>query len=146
MNERLPVSECQWRLAIVWFTGAAVAFALVLGQTIGGKYGDQVGKAWSWFLPTVLPTLSLIAGVVAAQARGTAESEVTVSSLAYRLSLWLSIAYLVLVLAVPLLQPLSGVQNPLDFLAESAVWLSPVQGLVGLVLGAFFVSRSSGKQ
>lgn len=143
MSERLPVGLCRRRLAIVWFAGSALALALFLAQTMGGKYGDETAKAWGWFIPTVLPTLSLIIGVVTAQALQPDDPTVTVSSLSYRLSLWLSIVYLILVIATPLMEPIVQPENPLDFFNLTTVWLSPVQGLAGIALGAFFVSKKS---
>lgn len=142
---RLPVAECQRRLALVWVVGSAVALALFLAQTLGGKYGDETTKAWGWFIPTLLPTLSLIAGVIAGQARQPEDPDVTVSSLAYRLSLWFSSAYIALVVATPLMEPVAGEGSPLEFFNLSALWLGPVQTLTGIALGAFFVSRQEDK-
>jgi hypothetical protein len=144
MSERLLVVECQRRLAILWLAGAGAAFLLVLAQTIGGKYGEESGKAWAWLVPTVVPTVSLIVGVIIAQGRQP-ETGITVSRMAYNLSWWLSVIYLSLVFLTPLLEPLTDTQNPLDFLAASAAWLGPVQGLVGIALGGFFVAREASK-
>lgn len=144
MSERLLVVECQRRLAIVWLAGAGAAFLLVLAQTVGGTYGEQSGKAWAWLVPAVVPTVSLIVGVIIAQGKQP-ETGITVSSMAYNLSWWLSVIYLSLVFLTPLLEPLAGTKNPLDFLAASAAWLGPVQGLVGIALGGFFVAREAGK-
>jgi hypothetical protein len=150
MSERLVVVECQRRLAILWLAGAGAAFLLVLVQTIGGTYGEESGRAWAWLVPAVVPTVSLIVGVIIAQGKQP-ETGITVSSMAYNLSWWLSLLYLTLVFITPLLEPLTGTEpltdakNPLDFLAASAAWLGPVQGLVGIALGGFFVAREAGK-
>jgi hypothetical protein len=145
MTQRLPVVECQRRLAILWLAGTGAAFLVVLAQTIGGKYGEESGKAWAWFVPTVLPTASLIVGVIIAQGRQP-ESGDTVSRLSYSLSWWLSLLYLILVLLTPIAEPLAGYQNPLDFLTTSTAWLTPVQSLVSIALGGFFVARESGNE
>ncbi len=141
MNERIGVSICQQRLAIIWFAGTGLVLALLLAQTMLGKYGDQVEKAWSWFLPTVAPTLSLILGAIAYQARQ-GETTATVDRFFFRLSAALSIIYLLLVLASLLMQPLSDM-TPLRLLDVSNLWLGPAQGLVGIALGAFFGSRQT---
>ena len=143
---RVPVVECQRRLAGVWAIGSALALALFLAQTWGGKYGDQTAKAWGWFVPTLLPTFSLIVGVIAGQARQVEDSTVTASSLAFRLSFWLSVAYLALVMATPLMEPMVNEGDPLDFFNLSTLWLGPLQTLAGIALGAFFVSRQEGKK
>jgi len=113
----------------------------MLGQTLGGKYGGQVDKAWSWFIPTVLPILSIIVGAVAYEARREPQS-VTADRLAFHLSVGLSLFYLLLVIATVLFQPLSRM-TPLELMSVSNLWLGPVQGLVGIVVGVFFASRGN---
>ncbi len=139
MRQRLPVSFCQHRLAVVWLIGSGLVFALLIAQTVGGKYGTQADKAFGWLLPTVLPTLLLIVGAVASEARR-AESMATVDRFAFRMSLGLSAFYLVLVLATSLVQPFSSM-TPLELMTTSHLWLGPVQGVVGIALGVFFTSR-----
>ena len=52
------------RLALIWFVGAGLLFCLVLLQSVRNVYGTQTEKAWAWLLPSVMPTLSLIVGVL----------------------------------------------------------------------------------
>jgi cytochrome bd-type quinol oxidase subunit 2 len=139
MNARINLSIAQNRLATVWLTGSAAIFALVLIQTVAGKYGGQTQRAWAWFLPTVVPTLSVILSAIAYTATKSS-AEQSVEDRAYRLTLWLSVFYLVVVLSTLLLQPLSDLR-PLEFMATSNLWLGPLQGLVGIGLGTFFTSK-----
>jgi hypothetical protein len=138
VSDRLSESATQGRLASVWFAGAALVFTLVLVQTLAGKYGDRAGTAWGWLMPAILPTLSLITGAIAYNA-SRPKRDITVNRLAYRVALGLSIFYLLLLLTTLLVEPLIPV-TPLQILEMSDFWLGPVQGLVGLSLGAFFVS------
>jgi hypothetical protein len=140
MKKRMPLRTCQRRLVAVWLAGCAPAFLLLFVQSISGVYGEFVEQAWGWFLPTIVPTLSVIVGGVAYQARRT-PSKANVDGTAFSVSLILSIAYLALVLATLLLRPLSTA-TPLQFLATSNLWLVPIQGLAGLSIGAFFTSSS----
>jgi hypothetical protein len=116
MTARVLLSGCQRKLASVWLVGCAVIFLLLLGQTVGGKYGSEVEKAWSWFIPTVLPTLSIV-GAVAYQARRDPQ-RMTADRLAFRMSVGLSLFYLILVNATMLLQPFSRM-TPLELMAVS---------------------------
>ncbi len=141
MSERTDVARGQRQLAAVWLTGGGVLFLLMIGQTMLGRYGAQTARAWSWLLPTVLPTLSLIVGAVAYEARRSPASA-TVDRFAYRVAFWLSVAYLALVLVTQLGQPVTGL-SPLAMMDLSNLWLGPVQGLVGIALGVFFVSRET---
>ena len=141
MSDRVSVFTAQIRLAVLWLAAAGVIFSLVLVQTVGGKYGNQSQRAWDWFLPTVVPTLSLILGAIVYAAKGPNTGEQTVDRSVFRITFALSAFYLACVLAVLLLQPLSGM-TPLAFITGTNVWLSAVQGIVGVALGAFFTSKS----
>ncbi len=60
---QVSMAQCEARLATLWFIGAGTLFTVVLIQTIMGHYGDKIDEVWGWFLPTVMPTLSLVIGV-----------------------------------------------------------------------------------
>ena len=137
MKETLDLRNAQRALLIVWALGTLVPFLLLLAQTVGGKYGDQSTKAWEWFIPTVLPTLTVIVGAYGATKPVERKS---VDRLAFSVAKWLSVFYLVLLSATLLLQPLAE-SSPLAFLeGSSGTWLAAVHGLVGVSLGAFFTS------
>ena len=144
MSDKLALDVCQRRLMLVWAVGTALVFFLLLIQTVNQLYGETVARAWGWFLPTVVPTLSLIVGAIAYQARRPGRRR-RIDRTAFVTSFALSVFYLALVLATPLLRPLSG-YTPLEFLSLSNLWLAPIQGLVGLSLGAFFTSSTAGTE
>lgn len=138
MTNSNSVGICKKRLTIVWFIGAGIIFAIVLLQSIFGRYADDAADAWGWFLPTVMPALSLIIGVLVADSlRGTVRDRM-IDPFMFRLTFSLSIAYFIIVLATILLQPFAP-GPPLALLNMSNLWLAPLQGLVIGALGAFFV-------
>lgn len=139
MSERIPVTDGQWKLSYIWLGGAGVSFAIVLGQTVVGKFGSQADKAWSWFLPTVLPVLTLIVSSLVYQKAQDATTTATVDRRMFLISAGLSCFYLLLVLVAVLTTALPG--SPLDRMSQSQFWLSPVQALTAGALGAFFVSK-----
>jgi hypothetical protein len=137
---RVSMTDSKKRLAVVWFIGGGTLFLLLLAQTMFGRYGDKVKEAWAWLLPTILPTLSLItSGIVISGPMGKSLETKTVDRFAFRLSLMLSIFYLVTVSLTFLLSPFSPVP-PLELMKLSNLWLAPFQGLVSAALAAFFVS------
>jgi hypothetical protein len=140
MSSRRLVSRSQTMLAGVWLIGGGLIFVLVLAQTLGGKYAGQVEKAWSWLIPTIVPTLLLIVGAVAYEARQPARKGATVDGLAFSVTCGLSLFYLVLVIVTVLVQPFTAM-TPLELMSVSHLWLGPVQGLVSIALGVFFASR-----
>jgi hypothetical protein len=139
MSNRVSITAAQTRLAVLWLAGSAVIFMLMLAQTVSGKYGGQTQRAWGWFMPTVVPTLSVILSAIAYGATRAAEDQ-TVEERAYRLTFWMSAFYLLTILATLLLQPLSDLR-PLEFMSNANLWLGPLQGLVGIALGTFFTSK-----
>ena len=137
--------KCKNRLARIWFVGAGLVFALMLLQTLLGHYEAAVVKAWGWALPTLMPTLSLIVGVLVADAGGSVAKNRRIDRFVFSLTASLSIAYLCSVLLTMLLQPLSP-KSPTDALHLSNLWLGPFQGLVAAALAAFFTREEKGKQ
>lgn len=144
MNDRISVPACQRRLATVWFLGGGVVFAILVIQTLTQHYGDQARDAWGWFLPTVMPILTLI---VSATAVTKAESQATVDRSVFYISFGLSLFYLLLVIATIAYQIFTTLKPPemIGLMKTSNLWLGPVQGLLGISLGVFFGKRQDGK-
>lgn len=146
VDQRIPLDAAQRRLAVSWAVFAALCFFVVIAQTqVGNVYGQRTDEVWQWFLPSVVPTLSLVLSVLAnlelnAHAAGVARSR-TVSVFFYRLAMGVCAMYLVLVLMHPILTALKDDPGTrLQLLRSSNVYLGPIQGLVAAVLGVFFVS------
>jgi hypothetical protein len=137
----VSMTTARQRLAIVWFSGAGLTFiALLLLTTLGNNGHGPV--LWDWFLPAVTPNLSLIVGVMFNDLRRKATKGESVDSFVYRLALWLSLVYLLLLFITPLLSPFTDA--PLDaHLQHSKLPLSLVQALATTALGAFYVQRES---
>ena len=135
---RIPMGKCKRRLAMVWFVGAGILFLLLVLQSILGRYGDRVNEAWAWFLPTVLPTLSLIIAVLASEAINRQARSRYIDSFMYRLALSLSIAYLIVVSGTFFLKYFST-WSQLELMRISNLWLGPMQGMVAAGIGIFFV-------
>jgi hypothetical protein len=136
---KLPLKQCQQRLAILWLIGSGGLFGLLFLQTTFGHFGNSVSAAWGWLLPSILPTASLI--VTALFKTSGAEGK-TVDRFLFRLAFLMSLFYLATVIMVLLLQPLTSTA-PADALAHSNVYLGPFQGLVASSFGAFFGQTES---
>ena len=142
MSARLDVRRCQRRLLALWAGVSVAAFAIVLVQTgPGGAYERDAGAVWDWFLPTIVPSLSLMLGTVLADARATPGDvpRVTVDALAYRIAFTTSVLYLLLVVALLLMYAQAA--SPGAALREQGRLVSSLYAIVGLALGTFFVSR-----
>ena len=134
----IPMAICKRKLATLWFLGTGVLFFILLLQAIFGRYGERSSDAWSWFLPTIMPTLSLVIGVLVMDALGKGIRVVVVDAFLFRLTFGISAAYMTAVLLLFLLQPFTSVP-PFELMNQSNLWLGPFQGLVAAAMGAFFV-------
>jgi hypothetical protein len=127
------------RLALLWFAGAGVCFIVLLFISFFARI-VEVDGLWGWFLPAVVPNLSLIIGVLVYTQRQQIQPEMHVDAFLYRLTLGLSLLYVLLLLLPLLFFPLTGKSLP-ELLDISRLWLAAVQALTTGAMGAFFVRQ-----
>lgn len=135
----MPARSAKKRLALVWFLGALPLFAFVLVLSLTSP--EQGARTWAWFLPTVMPNLSLIVGVWVADSRAGKADERQVDAFTYRLTLGLSSFYLATIGVLFATHPYHP-QGLAEWLRASQPWLAALQGLASLAMGAFYVQRS----
>lgn len=137
----MTVNRAKWTIAIAWLVGAGLVFALLVWQSLAGIYEPKTQDAWGWFLPSVMPTLLLIVGVLVTDARNPG-AQAAVAKPANVPLFWLamgaSIFYLVLVLVAILAQAFRQDVSPLALMHQSNLWLGPLQGVTAGALAAFF--------
>lgn len=139
MGRRMSLRKAEWRLATLWLVAAGAILLILVGQSYAGLYLDRVQEAWGWFLPTVMPTLSLIVGVLVAEGLRDVREDRRLDRRLYSLALGLSAAYLLLVTVSLLAAGLLAHRTPsVELLQRSNLWLGPVQGLVAAALGVVF--------
>jgi len=133
----LTIASAKKRLFVVWSIGAMLLFLLLIVQSASGRYGDTA-EVWAWFLPTIIPTLSLMIAVIVSDALERRSGQKRRADVfLYRVAISLSVFYLVVVSLSIFLQPFSEL-SPLELMRTSNLWLGPLQGLVVASLGAFF--------
>jgi hypothetical protein len=121
----ITLETARIKLARLWLMGGGLILLLIFFQsTFGNVYVDHLEEVWSWILPTLIPTLSLIVAVMGANALNIAETtqdQIMVRRSFYTITLWLSLAYLFLILAtlVATRFPPEGVEDPLAILRVS---------------------------
>lgn len=141
----LPMNRCRRTLSALWFGASAFLFLLVFFQTHLSNSDKYLKAAFSWLLPSLMPTLSLMVGVMATEAIGNRsgdQPEGGADPSFFKLTFAISLLYLLTLLLVLLLQPFSSSSRP-EALADSNIYLGPFQGLVAASIGAFFVKRAS---
>lgn len=135
----ITMDICKKRFAKLWFICGGLIFVIVVLQSIFGKYTDRSNEVWEWFLPTIIPSLSLILGVLVIDSKSQTHAKIKVDKFLFNLSFYLSLSYLLLVSLTILLSPfVESIITPIDLMKKSNLWLAPFQGLVSGSLGAFF--------
>lgn len=139
----VPLDIVRTRLAVFWLGGAAIIFALVVLQSLLGKYEDKTQEAWGWLLPTIMPSLGMIITVLGYTALEPVQLKAVVRGTFFQVALWLSVFYLLMVVLTILIQPFasSTATEAIALMQTSNLWLGPFQGLVASALGVLFVSK-----
>ena len=142
----MNLRKAMWWLAGTWFVGAGLCFVVLVGQSQVGLYDSDTAAVWGWFLPTVMPTLSLIVGSLVADYRKVpvraSERAKPTAGPVFWLGVALSAFYLLLLGTTIAMASIQVEAAPLGLMQRSNLWLGPLQGLCVAALGFFFQSKS----
>jgi hypothetical protein len=151
-NLLVPLDRARWRLATIWFGFSGLVFLILIGQSIGDVYGEDVLRAWGWALPNFLPTLALMVSVFAADALKPPSADgPKVRRNFLRLSYYISLFYLAVFLFTLVSPPIAlsvrgrVEERAIDILELSNLWLAPIQGLVIALVGVLFFLKENDK-
>jgi hypothetical protein len=139
----IRLDEVRWKLAKLWLIMSTVFVFLLIGQSVMNKYAGKVTDVWSWALPTIIPTLSLILTVLGATSNETSkDDQARIKKPFYRAVYWISMFYLSLILGTVLVEPFTP-YAPLELFKLSNLWLGPIQGLVASSMAALFFTKKA---
>jgi len=136
METVIEMQIIRLRLAKIWFIGSGIPFFLMVIQSVLGKYEPKTQEAWSWFIPLVFPTLTLMISVMGSEALGKNKKKQVRAGFA-QITCYLSVAYLAVLSIVIFLEPLSTAE-PFKVFSMSNFFLAPIQALVVGALGYLF--------
>src|ERR1700693_6160773 len=108
-RRKVTLEYARLTLAKVWFGGCAVLFCLLIVQSFGTVYESHRPEVWSWALPTVMPTLSLIVAVLRSGAFEEGADKLAAKSVKpefFATAFWLSVCYLALIIGSILATPM----------------------------------------
>jgi hypothetical protein len=138
VQRRVTLEEARSRLSTVWFAGSGLVFVLLMVESLFGKYGTDTQQVWAWYIPCVVPTLSLMVSVLGAGALGSGDRRYLRYNF-FTLTWWLSLSYIVVLLLTVIA---ASVRVPaVDVLVLSNSWLGPLQGVVVAAIGYIFISK-----
>lgn len=134
--QTITFKKSKQKLAVLWFLGAVFLLIILVIQTFGHKHDGTSNDIWNWLIAAIFPTLALIVGglVAGAESDGTKTADVFM----YRLAFWVSLFYLLVLVAVFLAQPLTG-KSLLEVISSFSIFITAFQGIVSAILGMFFV-------
>lgn len=132
MSRQLTLTAIWWGWGIILI----VVLALLSGQP--ALFGDDTPKIWQWFLPNIIPTLTMVGASAYASQQTPAPSGTGPS---FVLAVGASVLYLLLLsLAVG---STVVVSHPLLAVQQANLWLGPVQGLAASGLAIYFIRNGS---
>lgn len=142
----IPIDECRWGLARVWYIMSATIFLVVCVYSMldAPRFSENRDKLGPWFCNSILPTMGLITGILAfgAVQKADANHKKYVEIRYYRLARNLSLFYLTLGLLTLLIFPVRyKVGSPItlaDHLGQSGYLLGITQGIVSAIIGGVF--------
>ena len=130
-------------LAVFWLLAGGGILIYVSIQSTEGYYASKTRDVWEWLIPMVVPTMTLVIGVLVAEVRAPGHGNYSVGKLLYYTAFLLSAAYLCFLLWVVL--NASWYPPSLPVMKRSSFGLGVLQSLTALALGAFFVQGDYGQ-
>ena len=125
-------------LASLWIFGfSAIGLTLFIQDTVYNLFGNQSQIVWDWFYKAIMPTVSLMIGVMVAQyLRGGVDRRYG-GKLVFSIAMVLSLSYLTI---IGIVVAAIAIRFSLAPLSASGTFLGIHQALTSASLGAFFVS------
>lgn len=143
-DKKIEYFSAQKKVAVLWLVLSGILFLLFLILSLT-KYsqGENGNLIWGGFLPNIVPTLSLILGVFVSEMINRADNTREVPRFYFNLTFYLSLFYLIIFFILIIIDTLDPVLNLITIINKSNVYLGPVQGLVTLSIGLFFVKSNN---
>lgn len=136
---KLSERSAQHWLVGIWMGAGVPLIALVFAQTVlFDVYGSKDDEVLKWLLGAVVPTASLMIGVLVSQARSRKAPRRQADRFLFGLAAVLSVVYLLALAATVAAAALGYSTGPID---RAATFLQLFNGLVAAALGAFFVAQ-----
>jgi hypothetical protein len=147
MTNTMTLEKGRGILFKIWISGTVLLYIILMIQTLGGALQITAAdgpksiakEIWGWLIPLTFPTISLMIGIAV-----TADGEETshpIKTTTYKIALYLSIFYLLLLAFLVFGQPLFKTENPLDTISQSNFFIAPLQGLVLASIGYMFSAK-----
>jgi TRAP-type C4-dicarboxylate transport system permease small subunit len=134
--------EARKRLAITWLTFTGAILCLLVGQQLNGKFEDKSKDAWLWFTSNITPFLTLVLSGFILDINS--KQSIKVDKIYYRLSNYISIFYLMFIMAIMLFSPFSNL-GEVQLMKETNLFLTIIQSILSILIGVFYLQGNGSK-
>lgn len=124
-------------LTYVWWVWGLLLFTIVIYFTMKADGADKAQQAWQWFLPNLMPVLSLVGAAAYQEGKMNEAGRVQRAGPMLAATLGISAFYLVVLSACTLQLVFSG--DPIAAVRPTGLFLGPLQAATTTFLGLFFV-------
>ena len=122
-------------LTAIWWIWGVALFLILIALTLQTRlFGDDTQKVWQWFLPNIVPAMTMVGFTAYAAPAPQAQQQ---PGGLFAMAAGVSCVYLAL-LTLSVVGTLFSAQ-PLQFMTGSSLWLAPMQGFAVAGLSVFFV-------
>lgn len=134
--------SAQFVVAAIWLIFFILQVSLLACRTVWSSNSadltDATNDMWKWYLPMILPTISIVLGAIFASSRAGQATELGLFGVV--VAALLSVLYLASVSSLLLIPPTLDVspKDHVKLLHDSAYWLGGIQVGVGLAIGFVF--------
>jgi hypothetical protein len=136
--------DAQRWLLVLWIVLAGTAFVIMSVRTLGPN-SAEMRHVWEWFLPSMMPSLTLVVTTYISSTQHEAASRREVDRSVITLAALLSAFYLAAILAALIYYPLRP-SPQVEVLHSANLILGPLQGLVSAALGAVFIRGANARR
>lgn len=143
--------ESRKKLLTHWLVYSAIIFIIYFVQARLGRYGQHAGDVWEWLFKFLIPSLSLMIGVLIIQVSAQ-PSDQEIDLFYFRLAMGMSYFFLIMLFLSAFLIPIIHMQHNSNLIiteqkniiqafdAYNGI-LIPLQGLSTITLGIFFSKK-----
>ena len=141
MEKKIALNKARKKLLLTWLCGSAIPLLILGIQTfLGSKSNGVESQVWSWICPLIFPFITLFIGTFNGDAANTDEK--LVSFFLLQISFILSLAYLLIISLVILIEPFSD-KNVLLVFSNSTYFITPINGLITACIGSMFAQAKT---
>jgi hypothetical protein len=127
----------------IWIGFLIVVITILFLQGLFGRYGDRYGEVISWFLPNILPSLSILTGGIVITGRNNPNRLAEAHRYIILITICTSILYCLLLICVVIFAPFARL-SPITLMKQGNFLFAPLQSVVNFFLLTYLYQINRG--